>query len=250
MARRYTAQYFAKHAEALERGLEAEPLNSDYMQNRQMQLFLYMVSYEAFYDNGVQKEILSKELFEEWQTDEIVYIRIKGRMIREGDNTEWELRGRRKLAMISIPELDMMLNAGVSLRQNEIERNYLKINSVHREEKIENIRNIFKTFRLKMKNCVREIHGVFKGKHYNLTIHNVGQGQAVSVRADGENIPFLYFDYGCAYGNNLFTRAGVPIDMPTDKNTKIVVYWYAYLLNQSALTCYWIIPKKTVINKF
>ena len=254
MARRYTEQYFEKHTEAFERGLEAAPLNRDYVQNRQIQLSLYMDSYEAFYDEEVLKEILPHELFEEWQRYGFVCIRIKGRMIREGDNTEWEVRGRHKLAMISIPELDMMLNDGVKLQQNEIERNYLKISSVHREVEIENIRYILKSFALKMKKCVNEIQRVSRSAHYKLTIHNVGQGQAVSVRADGENIPFLYFDYGCAYGRNLFTRAGVPITLPTDKNTKIVIshrdmdHWYAYLLNQSALACHWIMPKQSSIR--
>ncbi|MBD5509359.1 MAG: hypothetical protein HDR05_15310 [Lachnospiraceae bacterium] len=250
MARRYTEQYFVKHAEAMEGGLDATPLNRDYMQNRQIQLSLYMDSYEAFYDEEVLKEVLPYELSEV----RFVCIRIKGRMIRESDNTEWELRGRDKLAMFSIPELDMMLNDGVRLRQNEIERNYLKISSAHREEKIQNIRHIFRTFCLKMKKCANEIQRISKGAHYKLTIHNVGQGQAVSVRADRENIPFLYFDYGCAYGKNLFTRAGVPIDLPTDKNTRIVIshrdmdHWYAYSLNPLALTCHWIMPRQSSVR--
>lgn len=251
MARIYTEQYFAKYTAALERGGEAEVLNSEYAQSRQVQLSLYMDSYEAFYDEDVLKEKLPKSLDRSLQSDKAICIRVKGRMIREHDNAEWELRGKDKLSMISIPELDMMLNEGVRLRLNETERNYLKIISARKEKKIKKIRNIFETFRLKLDECAKKLLGIAIGKHYKMTIHNVGQGQAVSIRIDGEDIPFLYFDYGCAYGENSFTRKGLPIDLPTDKNTKIVIshrdmdHWYAYLWNSSALSCHWILPDQS-----
>lgn len=251
MADIYTEQYLAKYAVALERREVDGTLNSDYARNRQVQLSLYMDSYEAFYDEEILKEKLPQRLAGSLQSDEFICIRIKGRMIREHDNAEWELRGKDKLSMISIPELDMMLNEGVRLRQNETERNYLKISSAHTEKKLEKIRNIFETFRLKLEECAKKLPGIAGGKHYKMTIHNVGQGQAVSVRIDGEDIPFLYFDYGCAYGENSFTRQGISVDLPTDKNTQIVIshrdmdHWYAYLWNSSALSCHWILPEQS-----
>lgn len=82
---------------------------------------------------------------------------------------------------------------------------------------------------------------------YLFTVHNVGQGQATSLREKDE-YPFFYFDYGIANaGNKRTLPAG--INLPVGPSTIIMLshvhedHWCGYRCNPDAFRCRWIIPQ-------
>lgn len=86
-----------------------------------------------------------------------------------------------------------------------------------------------------------------KDSEYTFTVYNVGQALATSFGENNKK-PFLYFDYGIAYGCNKFTLPS-KIEFPLDEDATILLshvhedHWCGYRINPEALKCRWIVPQ-------
>jgi len=88
-------------------------------------------------------------------------------------------------------------------------------------------------------------------KKYVFRVHNVGQALATSLTYEGDQYPFLYFDYGMPYGKNLFTKP-TSVNMPTKPNSMIVLshmdkdHWFRIADDINAYQCNWFVPDQKV----
>ncbi len=83
-------------------------------------------------------------------------------------------------------------------------------------------------------------------KNVFFRVLNVGQALATSF-SYGEDIPFLYFDYGIPFGLNAHTFI-TETNLPVDKNTRIIIshldkdHWFGVSKFRDAYSCSWYIP--------